>query len=74
MAAVRIHTTVRSTTLELPELARFIGRRVEVVVSEENEATWPDGWFEGTAGAIPDFVRPAQPAAEERPGFAAPQR
>ena len=69
MAAVRIHTKVESTTLELPELARFIGRRVEVVVREEEAEAWPDGWFEATAGAIPDFVRPPQPPAEDRPGF-----
>ena len=69
MAAIRIHTTLVSTTIELPELAPLVGHRVEVIVRDESSETWPVGWFEATAGAIrdPDFVRQAQPPADAPP-------
>jgi hypothetical protein len=71
MRAVRIRTKVASTTLNLPELAPLVGRRVEVTVRDEGADAWPEGWFEATAGAIvdPDFVRPPQPPAESRSSF-----
>ena len=67
MTALRFRMTVRSTTLELPELAPLVGHRVEMLVREEGADAWPEGWFEATAGAIPDFVRPPQPEPERRP-------
>jgi len=33
--AVRIRTQIESTTLTAPELARFIGRHVEIIVMED---------------------------------------
>lgn len=66
MTPIRIRTTVRSTTLELPELAPLVGHRVEMLVREEGADVWPDGWFDATAGAIPDLVRPPQPEPEQR--------
>jgi hypothetical protein len=66
MTPIRIRTTVRSTTLELPELAPLVGHRVEMLVREEGADVWPDGWFEATAGAMPDLVRPPQPEPEQR--------
>lgn len=33
------------------------------------ESAWPEGWFDVTAGALPDFVRPSQPEPESRPGI-----
>lgn len=67
MTPIRIRTTVRSTTLELPELAPLLGHRVEMLVREDGAEAWPAGWFDATAGAIPDFIRPAQPEPEQRP-------
>lgn len=71
MRAIRIRTKVASTTLNLPELAPLVGRLVEVTVRDEGADTWPEGWFDATAGAIadPDFVRPPQPPAETRSSF-----
>jgi hypothetical protein len=68
MRSIRVRTTVESTTLDLPELAPLVGRRVEVTVRDEGADTWPEGWFEKTAGAIqdPTFVRPTQPSPEGR--------
>ena len=39
MNAIRIHTQISSTTLELPELASMVGRRVELIVIDEGEPT-----------------------------------
>ena len=46
---------------------------VDVVAEGEDlpaapQASWPDGWFEATAGSIddPTFVRPPQGAYEKR--------
>jgi len=33
--AIRIHTTVESEMLRIPELAALVGRRVEVIIVEE---------------------------------------
>lgn len=68
MGAIRIHTVLRSTTLELPEPAPLVGRRVEVTVREESKRAWPEGWFEAIEGAIqdPTFERPPQPELEAR--------
>ena len=68
MAAVRIQTVLNSATLELPELAALVGRRVELTVREVSEWAWPDGWFEAIEGAIddPSFERAPQPELESR--------
>ena len=36
--AIRIHTTVESDTLRIPELAALVGKRVEIIVVEEDAA------------------------------------
>ena len=68
VAAIRIHTVLNSTTLDLPELAPLIGHRVEVIVREDQGRTWPEGWFDAIEGAIdePTFERPPQPELESR--------
>ena len=68
VAAIRIHTVLRSTTLNLPELAPLVGHRVELTVREESERAWPEGWFEAIEGAIedPTFERAPQPELEWR--------
>jgi hypothetical protein len=37
MNTIRIQTRLESTTLDLPELSPLIGRRVEIVVSENSD-------------------------------------
>lgn len=52
---------MRAATLELPELARFIGRRVEVVVREEEaqaSGCRPDGAPQRRTRAAPRAIRP----------------
>jgi hypothetical protein len=69
VAAIRIHTVLSSTTLDLPELAPLVGHRVELTVREDPARTWPEGWFEAIEGAIddPTFERAPQPELESRP-------
>jgi hypothetical protein len=69
MTAIRIHKTLDSTTVDLPELAPLVGRRVELIVREEADRIWPVGWFDAVEGAIqdPTFERPPQPEASVRP-------
>jgi hypothetical protein len=71
MRAIRIRTKLVSTTLNVPELAPLVGRRIEVTVRDEGAEAWPEGWFDATAGAIADrdFVRSPQPPAETRSSF-----
>jgi hypothetical protein len=68
VAAIRIHTVLSSTTLDLPELAPLVGHRVELTVREEPARAWPEGWFEAIEGAIedPSFERASQPELESR--------
>jgi hypothetical protein len=40
ISAIRIRTTIESEVLRIPELAALVGRRVEVIVVEEDV---PDG-------------------------------
>jgi hypothetical protein len=37
MNSIRIQTRLESTTLDLPELSPLIGRRVEIIVSENGD-------------------------------------
>ena len=37
MNAIRIHTELQSTTLNLPQLSGLVGKRVEIIVIEEQE-------------------------------------
>jgi hypothetical protein len=37
MNTIRIQTRLQSTTLELPELSPLLGRRVEIIVSENGD-------------------------------------
>jgi hypothetical protein len=69
MRAIRIHKTLNSTTVDLPELAPLVGHRVELIVREETSTSWPEGWFDAVEGAIqdPTFERPPQPDATVRP-------
>jgi hypothetical protein len=39
MNAIRIRKTIDSETLQLPELKRFLGRAVEIIVLEEETAS-----------------------------------
>jgi hypothetical protein len=68
MSAIKIQRVLRSTTLDLPELAPLIGRRVEVTVRDVPDRTWPAGWFDAIEGAIndPTFERPPQLELESR--------
>ena len=43
MTTVTIHKQIDSETLHLPELKPFIGKRVEIVVREEEPAVLPPG-------------------------------
>jgi hypothetical protein len=38
MNAIRIHTQLSSTTLDLPELAPMVGKQVELIVIDEGES------------------------------------
>lgn len=38
MTAIRIHKQIDSETLHLPELKPFVGRRVEIIIMEEETA------------------------------------
>lgn len=68
MTAIRIHTVLTSTILDLPELAPLVGHRVEMLVQDDPSTSWPEGWFEAVEGAIEDstFVRPTQPEIHAR--------
>jgi len=68
VAAIRIHTVLSSTTIDLPELAPLVGHRVELTVREDAARSWPEGWFDAIEGAIedPTFQRAPQPELELR--------
>jgi hypothetical protein len=68
MTAINIRTVLTSTKLDLPELAPFIGHRVELTIRDDADATWPEGWFETIEGSIEDasFERAPQPALASR--------
>jgi len=36
MEALKLHLTIKSDTLKIPELKKFIGRRVEVIFLDED--------------------------------------
>ena len=54
MTAMRIRAVLTSTKLSLPELAPFVGHRVELTIREDTATTWPEGWFEAVEGSIQD--------------------
>jgi len=37
--AIRFHTTIESDNLRIPELARLVGKRVEILVVEDDPAS-----------------------------------
>lgn len=39
--AIRVHTTVESDTLVIPELLPFVGKKIEVIVVEDEEGAAP---------------------------------
>jgi hypothetical protein len=49
ISAIRIRTTIESEVLRIPELAALVGRRVEVIVVEEDVEDVPDGVDAGAA-------------------------
>ena len=59
MTAIRIRTTLTSDTPHLPELAPLVGRRVEIVVWEEQSTHEP--WVLPT----PDQIAAGEQAAKE---------
>jgi hypothetical protein len=71
MTAIKIKRKLSSTTLDLPELAPFVGQRVELTVRTDADSRWPNGWFESIEGAITDetFERAPQPELDERPSL-----
>lgn len=48
MNTIHIHTQLDSTTLTLPEIAPLIGKQVEIIVREEDNAKLPPGFTPGT--------------------------
>ncbi len=46
ISAIRIRTTIESDRLQIPELSRLIGRRVEILVVEDDVANM--GTWQGT--------------------------
>jgi hypothetical protein len=59
MNAIRLRKQIESETLTLPELRRFIGKTVEIILLEE-DPTQPDGPLE-TRGTFFGLM-PAEPA------------
>jgi hypothetical protein len=59
MTAIRTRTVLRSTKLDLTELAPLVGHRVELNVQDDASGSWPAGWFEAVERAIddPTFAR-----------------
>ena len=61
MTAIRIRTTLTSDTPHLPELGPLVGRRVEIIVTEEEPSAAstapPDKWDElaRLAGEIREY-------------------
>lgn len=53
--AIRIHTTIESDNLRIPELARLVGKRVEILVVEDDAESVNDG--EPVANAEPGGSR-----------------
>ncbi len=71
MNAVRIHTTLNSDTLRLPELKPFLGKTVEIIVREEPAApsaiSAEHSWVSPLAGSVlrdDDPLGPAVPPEE----------
>ena len=72
MDAIRIHATLNSDILHLPELKPFLGKTVEITVKEEAERSAasvdiPSEWVSPLAGSIlrdDDPFGPAVPSDE----------
>jgi hypothetical protein len=69
MNAIRVHQQITSRVLEIPELDRFIGKDVEIIVIEESHAppapVGPKaGGGKGEATMSPDFDAPLEDFAE----------
>jgi len=75
MNAVRIHTTLNSDILHLPELKPFLGKAVDITVKEEAERVAssvdnPTEWVSPLAGSIvrdDDPFGPAVPSGSVPP-------
>lgn len=58
--AISLHTTLESENLRLPELAPFIGKKVQIIVVEEEPVTGGEGRDRATESAT------EQPASPKR--------
>jgi hypothetical protein len=65
MSAIRIETQVSGEVLYLPQLKPFIGKSVEITISElPNELPSQNGsqWKSPLAGTVIEYIEPFAPA------------
>jgi hypothetical protein len=58
--AISVHTTLHSENLRIPELAPFIGKRVQIIVVEEDLSTAESARDRATESAAPQPASPTR--------------